>query len=698
MLKAGVEELTAALRVAVDNGTIAKFGTALATAFQSAIEWVRQFSASFDFNKTAADMQTFVSHANEVFDKISGYATNAGNIVKLAYGVMSAGTNFVLTGIYSIGEAFAGVARDVMLGVATIRDGLAKITFGELSESFKLAAEDARSTAQGFGEASVAMRVKAVEAFNDMADSAETAVSGFEGLANAAQETKVATTQGADAVEVLREALRKESEAAYAAIEAATKKEEADTAAAIAAQKHALALAENSKAIKELKAEYAQAIKTGDWEAVSRLHQEINAKIKEGEAISKQASVATQQNAAANKELSKAVEGTSVALERKAQLEKADAELALSALTLKKASVSAAIAVAEAQGDEATATRLKIDLKRIEIEIIKATVAVQKIEAEGAIAVAQAKMAELKASGDLTDAKRTELEVAIKTAQAKVNLANATGQSTKALEAEIRALSTGTGAIGQHTAATNANTAATNRRSDAWEKIMMQYTLSADYTKRQIELLKEETEAIEAAAEAKRKYWKVDKEGYSVDANGNRIVVTAETQASLYNKAKDAGLTAEQSRRLADQYAPRQGGPMFDNNAFWNELNQLRQQNELDAEQAANQQKESGQSTKRIGDAVERLEKQSTTQRPPALPAPVPTSTPVTTPAPTPAPTPPQTGGQGGSMGITPAPTHVSHITIPGIGRATAKFDNPSDQAQLESMLRALTSAAGVAQ
>lgn len=141
VLKSGIDELAGALRAAVENGTIAAFSTALAKAFESAIAWVRAFAAEVDFTQLSVDLQGFAARTGEAFDQIGKYATNAGDIVKLSYGAMSAGVNAVLVPIYGIGEAFAGVARDIMLGVATIRDGLAKITIGKLGESFKQAAK-----------------------------------------------------------------------------------------------------------------------------------------------------------------------------------------------------------------------------------------------------------------------------------------------------------------------------------------------------------------------------------------------------------------------------------------------------------------------------------------------------------------------------------------------------------------------------
>ncbi len=60
----------------------------------------------------------------------------------------------------------------------------------------------------------------------------------------------------------------------------------------------------------------------------------------------------------------------------------------------------------------------------------------------------------------------------------------------------------------------------------------MKYKLSADYTESQIALLERLAAASEKAAAAERKRLNVDKEGFSTDASGNRIVAT-ESQSQL---------------------------------------------------------------------------------------------------------------------------------------------------------------------
>lgn len=262
VLKDGVDQLAGALKSAVADGTIGKFGEAIATAFQAGIKWAKEFIGQVDFNQLTTDLRAFADRAGEVFDQVGEYATNAGNSVKLAYGVMSAGVNTVLTAVYGIGSVFSEVASTVMSGVAKLRDGLASVTFGKLSESFKLAADDARNMAQGFGEAAQAMRDKASQSFDDVASAAQTARNGFAGLVGAVEAAAPAADTASKAIADMAsqiEAAGKKTEAAKAATDS---KAESDKAAA--------------QAIATLRAEYADLVANGDLQAAAVKITEIN--------------------------------------------------------------------------------------------------------------------------------------------------------------------------------------------------------------------------------------------------------------------------------------------------------------------------------------------------------------------------------------------------------------------------------------
>lgn len=292
VLKEGVDQLAGAFRAAVADGTVQRFGESIATAFKAGIQWVREFLGTVDFTAVLARLQAFADSANQFFAKVGEYATNAGNTVQLAYGVMSAGTNAVLTAIYGIGSAFTGMAGVVMEGVAKLRDGLASVTFGGLSESFRLAAEDARSMAQGFGEAAQAMRDKATQSMQDMADGAQLARDGFAGLAGAADKAGAATAAGAVAMQTMARELQATAEAAARSIDATNKKALADAQAKQAAEEHAAAIA-------KLGDEYRTAVASGDWQKAAELQDQINRKLRETPAAAANAAKAAADAAAA---------------------------------------------------------------------------------------------------------------------------------------------------------------------------------------------------------------------------------------------------------------------------------------------------------------------------------------------------------------------------------------------------------------
>lgn len=182
ILKDGVTQLTTALREAVQDGTVGRFGTAIASGFQSALTWARSFLAEVDFDALSAKVSGAADKVGAAFAMLEAYAKNTGNSVALIWGVMSSGANGVLAVVYTVGEAFAGVASNIQSGVALILDGLSKITFGGVSASFKAAADDMRISAEATWAASEDLAAKAGQALTNVAEGAETAREGWAGL------------------------------------------------------------------------------------------------------------------------------------------------------------------------------------------------------------------------------------------------------------------------------------------------------------------------------------------------------------------------------------------------------------------------------------------------------------------------------------------------------------------------------------
>ncbi len=366
VLKDGVDKLADAFRAAVADGTVQKFGDAIATAFQSGITWIKAFAAEIDFTKLTADLQAFAARTGEVFTQIGEYATNAGNIVKLVYGVMSAGTNTVLGAVYLIGEAFAGVASNIQSGLALLYDAFAKVTFGNVSAAYKQAADEIRLSAEATWAASEELGRKSTAAFIAVADGAQLARDGFAGLAAGAGQLAGSATNAAEkiaqvnaAVAVMRgeyaaliakgdleaaAAKTREIDAALASLTstlpAATaeqkKKSDADAQSAQAAEQHRAAIA-------TLRTEYAALVASGDWQGAAEKLQEINRAMRDSGPAGQDATKAAEALSAAYTSLGVT---SSSALANLASKAKADFELIKNSGKASAADIGAAFAAA----------------------------------------------------------------------------------------------------------------------------------------------------------------------------------------------------------------------------------------------------------------------------------------------------------------------------------------------------------------
>lgn len=241
VLKDAVDQLAGAFSAAVSNGTVQKFGETIAVAFQSGIKWARDFLAQIDFTQVAADLRGFAEQTGEVFTKIGEYASVAGNSAKLAYGVMSTGANTVMAVIYLLAEAFSGVASNIQAGLSLLLEGLAKITFGGISASFKAAAAEVKVSADATWAASEAFAKKASEAFDSAAKGAEIAQNGWAGLTASVDAAGQQSSASAAAFKQVADTLKVVGTAATdagqkAITSAADQKLAADTARAAVAQ------------------------------------------------------------------------------------------------------------------------------------------------------------------------------------------------------------------------------------------------------------------------------------------------------------------------------------------------------------------------------------------------------------------------------------------------------------------------------
>lgn len=128
-------------------------------------------------------------------------------------------------------------------------------------------------------------------------------------------------------------------------------------------------------------------------------------------------------------------------------------------------------------------------------------------------------------------------------------------------------------------------------QQDALDKLAMKYTMTADYTERQIALLEREAAAAEKAAEAYRKKWNMDKEGYSMNTAGERVNA-GESQADVdkdvakrYGVENVENADAQRARQLAKMlgFIADQGGLISDPGTSQQIADMRRELQELEA-------------------------------------------------------------------------------------------------------------------
>lgn len=294
VLTKAAEQLAGALRAAVNDGTVAKFGNAIATAFQAAIKWVRDFAASFDFGAATSNALAFAERVGATLDDLSRRAKTTSDVVQTAWGVMSGGANVLIGVIFKIAESFAGVTSNILSGVSLIIEGLSKITVGNVSAAFKQAADDVRESAQGMAGVTEAYARQASAAFDRAAEGAQSARDGWKALTTEADAATVAAAGAANAYTAMATTLQAAAEAN------ATAAEKSRTAASAHAEQ-AKKAQEATAAQEALRAEYAQAIATGNVQRAA----EVMVKLK---AATDAAAAAAENNTRKQEQQAKAIE------------------------------------------------------------------------------------------------------------------------------------------------------------------------------------------------------------------------------------------------------------------------------------------------------------------------------------------------------------------------------------------------------
>lgn len=497
VLKQGVDQLAAAFRSAVEDGTVQRFGESIATAMRQAIQFVREFVATVDFTAVIARMQAFADESNAALTRVGVFATNAGNTVKLAWGVMSAGIDGAMAFIYKVTEVMVAQFARIQLGAATLIEALSKITFGDLSARYKAAADEIRISAEATAAASEALGRKAKQALEDSAKGAELARAGWDGVTKAMAETEQQSVRTSAVIAKIADDLSKGAQAAADYGVAMQKKANAEALAAVAAADHA-------DKVEELEKRYADLKASGNINEAIKVFDELTKALRQG-AVSAEEHAKKMAKVAADVEAAFVSMGikSSAALQRQAELSATNYEL------IRKSGL-------------ATAEDLSLAFKKAAEDAIAANKGI----APGWVT------AEAAARGYrivVDEAGRATLELVNRASDGLERMARGWHMNREAIEAQ----------------------------KDAMAEMLMRYTMTADLTERQIALLEREAAAAEKAAEAYRKKWNMDKEGYALNTAGERAL-QGETKEQIdadiarrYGAENVGNPLAEEARQLA---------------------------------------------------------------------------------------------------------------------------------------------------
>ncbi|WP_157755103.1 phage tail tape measure protein [Variovorax boronicumulans] len=357
VLTQGVERLAGALRAAVADGTVTRFGTAIASAFQNGIKWVQSFAASIDVPALLAKAQAMADRVGELLDSFGQKAQSTGNIVQTVWGVASAGANTLIATVFRVAEAFAGVTRDILTGVGIMLEGLSKISFGAVSAAFKQAAAEVRESAAGMEGVTVAFGEKAAEAFDRATKGAEEARAGWAGLTSDAETTTAAAGASSAAFTSMAASMQA----------AGTNAQEAGGKAAAAAEAQRAKVAEAEAAVSRLRDEYNQAFAAGNVELAGQKLDELRkASDALGVALTAQKEEAESARAAVGRlraEYDEAIQtrNLELAAQKLEELKRATLAAAEAAVTNKKAQADAAAEIAAAFQRSGVQTKVELE-------------------------------------------------------------------------------------------------------------------------------------------------------------------------------------------------------------------------------------------------------------------------------------------------------------------------------------------------
>lgn len=134
-----------------DSGVVQRFGEIVATVFDRAQAALFRFFDSFDLDALIAKLHGWAAATQETVTQWAGYLTTASDVAKVAFGAISTGIDTLKAAFFGVSSVLASFVESILNGYAAIQDGLAKITFGDVSARFTASANEIRAAADSFG-------------------------------------------------------------------------------------------------------------------------------------------------------------------------------------------------------------------------------------------------------------------------------------------------------------------------------------------------------------------------------------------------------------------------------------------------------------------------------------------------------------------------------------------------------------------
>lgn len=202
---------------------------------------------------------------------------------------------------------------------------------------------------------------------------------------------------------------------------------------------------------------------------------------------------------------------------------------------------------AKRSGDLSMATYYETEAKRAKIEADKLAIEIKKVELELDRIVLQEKLKSLDTNDAMYQQQKREIELKLRVNDLKSAEINAAQELLRIKESELSTRNNVSNTLVRETAQRNANAGSISTEIAALERLNEQREREISAQEKAIQLSERE-DAL------RRKRLNIDKEGFSLNTNGQRVEQFIANRRSVFEQAKSAGLDDATALRIAEQF------------------------------------------------------------------------------------------------------------------------------------------------